>query len=73
MLVRLTYDCKNLLASQRRPEETIYGKQIHTLRICNVCLQKELKLKSSSKHQLPADEVDEMFLSTTALKKLKQT
>ena len=71
--VHLTYDCKNLFASQKRPGETIYGNAVHSLRICKICLQKELKQKTSSRHQLPADEIDKMFISTSALKKLKQT
>ena len=71
--VHLSFDCQSLQGRRDLMPRLVsqYGGKIHCLRICKQCLQKEKKLSFSSRYHLPADERDKMFLSTTALKKLK--
>ena len=73
--VHLSFDCQSLQGRRDLMPRLVsrYGGEIMRLRVCDRCLQKEKKLSFSSRYHLPADERTKLFLSTTALKKLKKS
>ena len=73
--VHLSFDCQSLQGRRDLMPRLVsrHGSEIIRLRVCDRCLQKEKKLSFSSRYHLPADERTKLFLSTTALAKLKKS